>query len=211
MTPEEKAQINKQNAQHSTGPKTEEGKAKSAQNALTHGLSSKIPPLENPEFVEFLQGFIDERKPQTPSQLLWVEELAHVAWKMKQIPSLEYETELNSGLTLAQHFAQEKPTSLVKLWSLQLRLQGRFNSLDRKLNQNGCPVQPVSSPAKHPSAPSRPNLQNEPKSNAQIHVHKTPGTPIAPKLQNEPTRPLQTLTKLASAINSVPIHIPKPF
>ena len=36
-----RAEIHRENAQHSTGPKTEEGKAKSSQNGFTHGVYSK--------------------------------------------------------------------------------------------------------------------------------------------------------------------------
>lgn len=41
-----KVEANRRNAQHSTGPKTAEGKAKSAQNAIKHGIFAK----------RFLQG-----------------------------------------------------------------------------------------------------------------------------------------------------------
>jgi hypothetical protein len=36
-----KIEANRQNAQHSTGPKTPEGKAKSSQNSITHGIFTK--------------------------------------------------------------------------------------------------------------------------------------------------------------------------
>ena len=39
---------NRANAQHSTGPRTPAGKARSDQNARTHGLSSTTPPTEIP-------------------------------------------------------------------------------------------------------------------------------------------------------------------
>ncbi len=45
MTPQpeiNRAQINIANAQHSTGPKTPEGKKKSSLNALRHGLTGQI-------------------------------------------------------------------------------------------------------------------------------------------------------------------------
>jgi hypothetical protein len=41
MTTDKKAQSNRRNAQHSTGPKTEAGKEACAGNAITHGLSAK--------------------------------------------------------------------------------------------------------------------------------------------------------------------------
>lgn len=42
-------QANAQNAQHSTGPKTPEGKARASANARTHGLCAKDVIVANPE------------------------------------------------------------------------------------------------------------------------------------------------------------------
>jgi hypothetical protein len=46
-------EANRQNAQKSTGPKTPQGKAKSAQNAVTHGLTSQRPVLTVEDKDEF--------------------------------------------------------------------------------------------------------------------------------------------------------------
>lgn len=58
---------NQANARHSTGPRTEEGKAKSAQNHRTHGLSLGVftlsPELE-PEFRDFEAKLAVELSPQ---------------------------------------------------------------------------------------------------------------------------------------------------
>jgi hypothetical protein len=40
-----RAAVNRENAQHSTGPRTEAGKQRSALNALTHGLTSRTALL----------------------------------------------------------------------------------------------------------------------------------------------------------------------
>src|SRR5207247_2221913 len=58
MISQKKLEANRRNAQKSTGPKTEEGKAKSSQNGLTHGLTSRkcpILPGENEEEYRELQ------------------------------------------------------------------------------------------------------------------------------------------------------------
>ena len=61
MATEKQMAANKANAQKSTGPKTEEGKAASRGNAVTHGLSSKI--VFPHEFEEAKQKRLDAFRP----------------------------------------------------------------------------------------------------------------------------------------------------
>jgi len=60
MTTESQINANRQNAQQSTGPRTDEGKAKVAQNATKHGLFSQktvvIPILFGSGFAVRLSG-----------------------------------------------------------------------------------------------------------------------------------------------------------
>ena len=51
-----KAEANRKNAQRSTGPRTAGGKARVAQNAITHGLLSEkaLLPDEDPQALEAL-------------------------------------------------------------------------------------------------------------------------------------------------------------
>ena len=65
MTTEAKIEANRANAQHSTGPRTEEGKAASSRNALKHGLTSftVLLPTEDPaEYVRIATTLAADRE-----------------------------------------------------------------------------------------------------------------------------------------------------
>ena len=67
---------NRANAQHSTGPRTPEGKAALAQNNLHHGLASPVHiilPGEDAEAFKTLHGsLLLEHNPQTLSETFCV-------------------------------------------------------------------------------------------------------------------------------------------
>ena len=90
--PINRAAINRANAQHSTGPRSEAGKQRSALNALTHGLTCRtaVLPSENPAaFEQHHRQFLDEYRPATPTETQLVHELADTAWRLNRIPLLE--------------------------------------------------------------------------------------------------------------------------
>ena len=82
MATAKQVEANRLNAQKSTGPKTDEGKAASSLNALTHGLSgndSEAPgliSLERKLFEGYLTEFRNEYQPNTLEQEKLVETLA---------------------------------------------------------------------------------------------------------------------------------------
>ncbi len=83
-----RAEINKENAQHSTGPKTEEGKAKSSQNRFKHGVYSKqvVAPGEDPAELDELRAKLrDEHQPANTTEEILVDELAQHYWRMRRI------------------------------------------------------------------------------------------------------------------------------
>lgn len=74
---------NQANAQLSTGPKTEAGKAASSQNNFRHGLSGAfvIQTWENADhYYELLDGLRREHQPITPTEALLVERMAQHWW-----------------------------------------------------------------------------------------------------------------------------------
>ncbi len=102
----DRAAINRANSQHSTGPRTLEGKARSSQNALRHGLSSRTALLESEDQAAYQQHcrqFFDEYRPATPTETQLTQELADTAWRLNRIPALEAEL-----LNRAAHPANEE-------------------------------------------------------------------------------------------------------
>ncbi len=81
MTSDEKRNSNLQNAQYSTGPRTDAGKAASAQNAVTHGLTAQnIVPRTDDERAQFAAIRTEasaECKPQGTTETLLVDRLVH--------------------------------------------------------------------------------------------------------------------------------------
>ena len=91
--PAEKQQrANKQNAQHSTGPRTDEGKQRSSQNALKHGLRSKHPviPGEDPaEYQRKLDKLRADLRPLNALEEDLVEQIADASWRLKRFSRIE--------------------------------------------------------------------------------------------------------------------------
>jgi hypothetical protein len=75
---------NQANAQHSTGPKTETGKAASSQNSWKHGLTFGVFRVLNTEsqmqYQDLLQQLVSEYNPATPTEAILVERMAQHHW-----------------------------------------------------------------------------------------------------------------------------------
>jgi hypothetical protein len=85
---------NAANAEHSTGPRTPEGKMHSSQNARKHGLTAAeliIGAEDREEFDELLAEFQNDVRPQGILQQTLFDELVASAWKLRRILRMEAE------------------------------------------------------------------------------------------------------------------------
>ena len=115
---------NRANAQHSTGPKTPEGKAVSSRNSTKHGLSSKqiVIPGEDPaDYDAHRAELISSLKPANAVESDLVEELAANSWRLKRAHRFETAilTEIAAGspdpdAAIAKAFLQQ-PKELERL------------------------------------------------------------------------------------------------
>ncbi len=81
--PRPRAEINRANAQLSSGPRTPEGKLASSRNSTKHGLASGqliIPGEDRATFEALLHNLLDEHHPATPTEELLVTRMAQSHW-----------------------------------------------------------------------------------------------------------------------------------
>ena len=81
MSSKRKSAANRRNAQNSTGPKTPEGKAASAQNATSHGLSSSftvLPHEDHDAYAQLLEALHQEHIPATEHEKFLVAQMAEI-------------------------------------------------------------------------------------------------------------------------------------
>src|SRR3954452_14470697 len=92
MSTAARAEINRQNAATSTGPKTEEGKARSSQNAMKHGLNSnrRVLPWESQQEYEVLQRTFDEQyRPVSDMECELLDRMVDCWWKLQRVSKVE--------------------------------------------------------------------------------------------------------------------------
>ena len=85
---------NAANAQHSTGPRTPEGKARSSQNATRHGLTSTrliVREDEREEFEQLQTSLLEEVHPEGALEQDVFTQLLHASWNLRRFRRLEAE------------------------------------------------------------------------------------------------------------------------
>jgi hypothetical protein len=89
---EAKLTANRANAEKSTGPRSEEGKARSSRNAFKHGLYSKqlVLPGEDAAALDGLKADLRaEHQPVNETEEILVNELAEQYWRIQRFRRLE--------------------------------------------------------------------------------------------------------------------------
>ncbi len=91
---------NRANAQHSTGPRTAEGKLASSQNSVTSGLTAAaifIRPDEKSAFDIFKASLNAELKPEGTTQRHHFSLILHAAWNIRRCLQLEAEIQYQAS------------------------------------------------------------------------------------------------------------------
>jgi hypothetical protein len=92
MSSQRKLEANRRNAQRSTGPRSEAGKAKVARNATRHGFLAQyavVAPGEEADYQRLCQALFAAFQPSGEIELLLLEQLVIAAWNLRRIAAAE--------------------------------------------------------------------------------------------------------------------------
>jgi len=122
--------MNRANAQHSTGPKTQQGKQRSSLNALRHGLTGQLVVMPTEDLHAYqlhLNSFTDEYNPEGATESHLVQALADTSWRLNRVAALETNL-LTLGVTHANPFS-DSPQQVQDAMSIVASLENQSKAL----------------------------------------------------------------------------------
>jgi hypothetical protein len=142
MTTDAQIEANRRNAQKSTGPRTEEGKAASARNALKHGLTSPQLILfdeTEDEFEAFWAALREAHAPADAGEAALVERIAVAHWRLRRIWRAEaaaFNSEADERADETSDRGEPATLATLAIWPEQLAILSRYESaLERQLHR----------------------------------------------------------------------------
>jgi hypothetical protein len=163
---EKQHQANRQNAQHSTGPKTPEGKAAIRFNALTYGLRTRatiIPDEDAADYSRLWDEMEADWQPQNRTERCYLETMVTSQWLLARVAASEQK------VYLYIEFGQKQFAMLGYVAKQRAQLERSFRTAieDMKQSQKERRQQPA-------------QRQQPPAQAAQPPVHQPAGPPTPP-------------------------------
>ena len=127
---------NAANARLSTGPRTGDGKARSSQNARTHGLTAAqlvVAAEDREEFDELHAQLQADIRPQGALQQILFDLLVTSAWNLRRIRGMEAELTASAATYLDILDSPELTAKLDRLARHQTRIERSFHRSLREL------------------------------------------------------------------------------
>jgi hypothetical protein len=118
MSSSARVEANRQNAQSSSGPRTEAGKQKSSLNAIKHGLTGQtlLLPAEQVEpYQRFTEGLLKELAPVGIQETDLAHGIVSSRWRMHQIHAMESAIYAMGVLEYAGQFEDQTPEMAIAM------------------------------------------------------------------------------------------------
>ena len=185
-------EANRQNAQHSSGPKTPEGKAAIRFNALTFGLRTRTTVLPDENAADYFQLWDDfdaDWQPQNRTERAYLETMVTSQWLLARVAASEQK------VYMFIEFGEQQFKMLEYAAKLRAQLERSFRTAIEDMKQSqkerqsrpqpqpqpaqtAQPTKPASAPAHQPAGPQAPPLDYVMPEGAEAHpVFCSPITP----------------------------------
>jgi hypothetical protein len=199
-----RAEASRRNGAKSRGPKMPEGKARSAQNALKHGLRAQkhvvLPDEDAAGFAALEAALADELAPQGVLQSLLVGRIARAVWRLERAEQLEVELfewrrRQGGGIGVALmrdgNGTRSFETILRYRGAAQAELTRALRTLKALQAEQAMPrVAAAAEPARpEPTTPTPPARIRPRRAADRPAAHLTPNEPTALLHPNEPAPP----------------------
>jgi hypothetical protein len=122
---------NRENAQKSTGPRTEEGRAAVRMNALKTGLTGRTVWIEEedaPLYRKLAADFTQDLQPVGPRETALVQSVVDLHWRLEQIPGLLLALKSKGRRELLASFPADT-TNVLDL-EVELKYEKQFRNLN---------------------------------------------------------------------------------
>jgi hypothetical protein len=155
--PDSRAETNRANAQHSTGPATAAGKETSRYNATRHGLTNQVACMtweDRDAFNQFCAAIVADHRPETHAESQLANAIAENNWRLNRARAIEHnifalgsaflnnapappilsdDPQIDSALLQAQTFRDEAKTFALITLGL---VTGKAQRIQRTLQRN---------------------------------------------------------------------------
>jgi hypothetical protein len=191
MSTQNQIDANRRNAQHSTGPRTPEGKAASSMNALKSGIdaeTSVIPGEDAAALAALTQRFYQDCQPQTEIEGILVDNIVRASWRLRRFDRIDAEL-LIHAIEDTNYPSPNGPVGKAfdNTSSTQSRLQRRINDtsrLQREAIQDLLRLQAARPQLQPPSPATQPVETESPTSPIgfvpQTHIPEPAPQPFSP-------------------------------
>jgi hypothetical protein len=209
-----RAEASRKNGARSRGPKTPEGKARAAQNALRHGLRAQkylvLPEEDAAEFAALEAALLEELAPVGALQSVLARRVAVAAWRLERADRLEAEVlefrsyeGANAGLALIRDgngtrsfetLLRYRGAAMAEFWRALKTLKALQAEQARDAGQAlgaGDRPAPAMRPLRPAAQPPRVDRArpNEPERALEPGLDYLPSEPPAPSALHEPAAP----------------------
>jgi hypothetical protein len=109
MTNDKQLEANRLNAQHSTGPRSDEGKAVTRFNAMKHGIDARsiVIPGENAEdFTALAEAYAEQLQPEGPVEAFLVRTIIVSDWFVRRYDRIEAAVIAAAGKPVLDQFRE---------------------------------------------------------------------------------------------------------